>query len=299
MAWLRKGVVMNLRTLISLAMQTSVFVIVCGLGLKASPKDAAFLFRRPGALARSLLAMNVVMPTVAVVLAASFKFHQAVEIALVALAVSPVPPLLPGKQLKAGGQPSYAIGLLIATAILAIVFVPAMLELLEWAFGNVMYMSISGIAELVAITVLIPLAAGTIVRHLAPERAEQFAGRVSLVGTVLLLVGLVPVLSTALPAVASLWGNGTVAALAVFVLAGLTVGHLLGGPDTYDRRVLALATATRHPGVALAIASTNFPEQKLVQAAVVWYLIVAAILSAVYLGWRRRCDAAEPVMVIK
>jgi BASS family bile acid:Na+ symporter len=282
---------MDLRTLISLTMQISVFVIVCGLGLKASPRDAESLFRRPGTLTRSLLAMNVVMPMVAVALAASFKFHQAVEIALVALAVSPVPPLLPNKQLKAGGHPSYAIGLLIATAILAIVFVPAMLELLEWAFGNAMYMPISGITKLVAITVLIPLAVGNIVHHVAPEQAERFAGRISLVGTILLFVGLVPVLFTALPAVASLLGNGTVAALAVFVLAGLTVGHLLGGPDTYDRRVLALATATRHPGVALAIASTNFPDQKLVQAAVVWYLIIAAILSALYLSWRRQRDA--------
>jgi BASS family bile acid:Na+ symporter len=53
----------------------------------------------------------------------------------------------------------------------------------------------------------------------------------------------------------SLVGNGTILALGAFTLAGLAAGHLLGGPNRDDCTVLALATASRHPGVALAIAS--------------------------------------------
>ena len=49
---------------------------------------------------------------VAVALAVAFDFTPVVEVALLALAISPVPPLLPGKEFKAGGRASYTIGLL-------------------------------------------------------------------------------------------------------------------------------------------------------------------------------------------
>jgi BASS family bile acid:Na+ symporter len=66
-------------------------------------------------------------------------------------------------------------------------------------------------------------------------------------------------------------------------VVGLVVGHVLGGPDADDRAVLALATATRHPGVALAIATEIFPTQKLVAPALILYVIVGAISSVPYI----------------
>src|SRR5688500_14428366 len=104
--------IMELATLISIAIRASIGLIVFGLALNASPQDALYLFRRPGQLVRSLLAMNVMMPLFAAALAAAFDLNPAVKIALIALAVSPVPPVLPKKQLKAGGRASYAVGLL-------------------------------------------------------------------------------------------------------------------------------------------------------------------------------------------
>jgi len=52
--------------------------------------------------------------------------------------------------------------------------------------------------------------------------------------------------------------------------------------------VLALCTASRHPGIAIAIAAANFPDQKRVPAAVLLYLIVNGILSGPYLKWTRQ-----------
>ena len=68
---------------------------------------------------------------------------------------------------------------------------------------------------------------------------------------------------------------------------GLAAGHLLGGPQSEDRTALALSTSSRHPAVALAMASANFPDQKLIPAAILLYLIVNAIVSLPYLAWRR------------
>src|SRR5262245_44606724 len=110
---------MDLKQLVILAAQLSIIVTVFGFGLKATTDDLLYLVRRPGLLTRSLVAMFVVMPVVAVVLVRLFDFRLTVEIALLVLAISPVPPILPARETKAGGHSAYAIGLMAMLALLA------------------------------------------------------------------------------------------------------------------------------------------------------------------------------------
>jgi BASS family bile acid:Na+ symporter len=250
---------MATQAVILLVLKASIILSVFAIGLKATFADATFLFRRPGQLIGALLSMHVLMPLTALAVGAPFDLHPAVKIALVALAVSPIPPLLPKKTLQVGGEASYTIGLLVAAALLAIMFVPVAVELLGRAFGAPRHMSPGAVARLVLLTVLVPLVVGIAVRSLAAAFAARIARPVSLVSTVLLIASALPVLFTAWPTIVSLTGDGTIVALAAFVLIGLAVGHLLGGPDQEDRTVLALSTASRHPGVALAIAHASFP----------------------------------------
>src|SRR5258705_3153268 len=109
---------MNLQELIPLALKVSVVALVVAIGLKASLQDATYLLRRPGELLRAILAMNVLLPIVMIALAFFFDLTPAVRIALVALSVSPVPPILPNRAIKAGGEESYSIGLLVAAAVM-------------------------------------------------------------------------------------------------------------------------------------------------------------------------------------
>ena len=272
---------------IPLVLNVSILLTVFTLGLQTSIDDVLSLLRRPSLLLRSLLAMSVVMPLVALALDAAFKFRPAVEIALVALALSPVPPVLPKKELKAGGSSSYGFGLLVIAGLFAIVFVPLALEVVERVFSVPLQLSPGQVAQIILLTVLAPLGLGVLFKSVAPTLAERIARPLSLVATVLLLAGALPILFTKWPAMISLIGNGTLAAIVVFILVGLTAGHLLGGPDPADRTVLALSTASRHPGVALAIVSANFPQAKLVLPAVLLYLIMGAILTIPYLKWRK------------
>jgi BASS family bile acid:Na+ symporter len=89
----------------------------------------------------------------------------------------------------------------------------------------------------------------------------------------------------------SLIGHGAIIAFVAFVLVGLAAGQLLGGPSPEDRTVLALSTALRHPGVAIAIAYTNFPQEKLALAAVMLYLLLGLLLTIPYIKLRRRQHA--------
>jgi len=282
---------MNLQTLIPIVLQASILLSVFAIGLKASAQDATYLFRRPGKLARALLAMNVLMPVFVVVLISIFSLSPAVRIALVALSVSPIPPLLPNKMVKAGGTDSYAIGLLIAVGLLAIIFVPFAVEIIERVRQVPLQMTAASIATLIFVTTMLPLGLGVAVHSFVPALAERLAKPIAQIAGIGLLACVVAILFAAAPAIWTLVGNGTVIALAAFVLFGLTIGHFLGGPEPENRTSLALSTASRHPGIALALAQANFPEQKLAMAAVLLYLLVNAIVAIPYLLWTKRRQA--------
>src|SRR5262245_7117482 len=280
---------MDLAALVQLAITASICLIVVSLGLGATHEDALYLFRRPGELLRALISMNVVMPLVAAALAAPFGLSPAMQITLVALAVSPVPPILPRREVNVGGRASYAIGLLTAAGLLAVVYVPIAMSLLGRLFSVDVHMPTGIVARIVAITVLGPLATGIIVRRVAPDLAARIARPLALAGFVLLGLGVVMVLLSAWRAAWALVGSGRVLALVAFVVIGLAVGQLLGGPRREDRTVLALSTALRHPGMALAIGGTLFPEHhKFVTGGLVLYLLVGQLLLIPYLIWRRR-----------
>lgn len=289
---------MSLTTLIQFALGASVFLDVFSLGLKANARDATCFFRNSGKLARALLSMFIVMPLFAAALASAFDLHPVVKIALVALAVAPVPPLLPKEAMKAGGRSSYAIGLLVAASLLSIVFTPLAIDMLGKVFGAHARLPLGAIARIVLLTVIVPLGAGMLVRRVAHTFAERTAPLIALAATALLVASVIPILFIAWPAVEFLLGDGTLIAIVSFVLMGLAAGHLLGGPDPENRTVQALSTASRHPGIAMAIASANFPELKLTPAAILLYLIVSAIVLLPYLAWRKRRHIQYAIFIV-
>jgi bile acid:Na+ symporter, BASS family len=274
--------------LILFVLQASIVLSVLSLGLGTSLTDPWYLFGRRRQVVRSLFSMNIAMPLFASTLAVGSNLYPAVKFALIMLAISPMPPMLPKRQLKAGARASYVFGLLVAAALFAIVFVPVAVAVLGKAFGKPLHTPAGTIAKILFAQILIPLAAGIALRESAPEFAERIAKRVALLAAALLVVAGVPLLFFALPVCLPLIGNGTLAVLVAFCLGGLATGHVLGGPEAENRTVLALSTASRHPAAAITIANANFPEEKTIFGALLLYLIVSTILSAAYLAWLRR-----------
>lgn len=286
----------DMKQLIILAFQISILATVFGFGLKAVPEDLLYVIRKPWLLVRSLLAVFVMMPIVAIALVHWFDFRPTVEIALFALAISPVPPILPMKEAKASGHHSYGLGLMALLALLSIVFIPFAIELPEIFLGRPFSAAPGAIAAVVLKTALLPLAVGMTIRAVAPGIAERIAKPVSLVAKVLLPLAVVVLLYHVAPALWALIGDRTVAGMIIFVAAGLTVGHVLGRPNPDHSVVLALSTACRHPAIALTIAATNYPDRHF-GATILLYLIVSAIVSFAYIIWQRhrQHSASAPV----
>ena len=281
--------------LVKLGVAVSVGLTVFSIGLQTAARDLGSFLGRPGLVIRSLVAMNVIMPLLALVFALRFRLEPAVTVALVALSLSPVPPILPRKQFSVSDDTPYVLGLLTIGSALAVVVAPLVLALVSRTFGRDLEVAPGTIARALTMSVFVPVVAGFVVQRFWPAAARRLAPVAAKVGGVLLLVVVIALIVVAHRPMWTLVGNGTLLAMVAFAGVGLLVGHLLGGPDRGDRAVLALATATRHPGVAIAIASSA-SQVRNVGAAVLLYLLVSTLVSAPYVARRksRRADVHAP-----
>ena len=141
------------------------------------------------------VAMFVVMPVTALILARAFHLHPAVKIALVALALSPLPPTFPRKAIKQGG------GALLCgrapgrgdTRCRAAHSVVARADRTQPAHAPAdAARRGAGAGILVA-----PAAAGAgmVVRKVAPAFAQRAAGPISTIAFAVLALGVIPILS--------------------------------------------------------------------------------------------------------
>lgn len=284
---------MDLATLLPFLLKTSIMFMVLGIGLNAQWRDALYLLGQPSLLLRSLISMYVAMPLVAVGFVVAFDLPFAVKVALIALTLSPVPPILPKKELKAGGHAPYAISLLVVMAVLAIAIVPPAVSWFASMWDRTSMIRAAEIAKVVGASVLAPLSIGMALRHWLPTLAQRAAGPVGALGNLLLFASALPLAYATWPQIHALFGNGTVLIIAIIVVVGLGVGHVLGAPQFDDRTVLALSTASRHPAIALASAVSVGTESRAALAAILLYLIVATIVCIPYVMWRKRQSRAR------
>lgn len=271
-----------------LVLKLSVVALIFGIGLGSTPADLAYLWRRPRLLARSLVAMYLVVPLVILLLAKVLPMTTAVRTAVLVLAVSAGAPLLPKRLMKLGRE-GYVFSLVVTSSLVAIVAVPLWVELIAAVFGRDAQVDPLRLAALIAKAFLAPLLLGMAVRRLLRSVDERVSER--------LLTGAAIVLAAAAVGLLVLHGHLVVEAgwrpvvgLLSMTLIALAIGHLMGGPDPGDRTALAVSCATRHVGVAV-LAASAVPGPK-TAAFVLAYVVTAGIASAAYLRWRASSHAA-------
>ncbi len=285
---------MNAVKWLSLALQFSIMLMVLGFGLTATWHEATYLLRTPKLLARTVVSMNIIMPVIAAVLASIFPLPLEVKAALVALALSPVPPMIQKSQLTAGGRREYVVGLMVAMSLVAIILVPLAVLIFNRVLGSAAVVTPLTVAKIMLKTVFAPLFVGLLIRQWFPA-AEKASGAILAVAGILLVLGVALLLIGLWPVTRSYLGNGVVLMLTVLAAIGLGVGHLMGGPLPGDRTVLAISTSSRHPAVALAIATSGPLTEDLVKqelAVILLYVLAAMILAIPYKKWRARTAGA-------
>ena len=270
-----------------MALKISVGIIILAIGMSSTLGDLTYLWRRPGLLLRSVVAMYVLVPLTALLMMKVMTLTPGVEIALLVFAVSAGAPLLPRKMLDVGDG-AYTFSLVVTSTLLAIIFVPAWLMVLGSQFGDPMELKPVQIGLVFAKTFFTPLLVGMLLRYYFSSFARAVADRLMMVAGLVLTLSAVALLVLNWNVLLEARGPALFI-LAILIAAALAIGHWLGGPNEDDRTTLAIACATRHIGIAVLVAtSVPGPRTAVLISA---YIVIAAIVSIPYLRWRSSCSA--------
>ncbi len=264
------------------------FSAMFALGLGESVQGLRHLWGQRGLLLRSLLAIYVLVPLVAVLVAGTMPGLPPAAVAgILFMGAAGSAPFVVRKAVsKVHTSAEYAVSLQITTASLAIVTVPITLLLLpgDWRVSPL------EVAWQVFRAQLVGLGLGVLVHELRPAIAARlmrpFAAIASLLLALEVLVAAVLIVPRLLPRL-----NGmAVLAMAVVIVISIAIGHLLGGPRPDTRVSLGLLTATRNLGLALMIAGANLEEPIRLPAMgmILTYTLVSQILHLPYLFWCKR-----------
>jgi BASS family bile acid:Na+ symporter len=279
---------MGLTAYLLLALKVSVALLIFAVGLGSRLKDFSYLTQRPGVMLRSLLAMYVVVPLLALAAVKLLQLPAGVELALLVLAISAGAPLLPRKLMRLGNE-EYVFSLVVISSLLAIVTVPAWLAVLEPQFPRLDTVEPAKVAVVLGKSFLLPLLLGMAARWLLRDASDRVSDALLKAVGIVFSACALTLLATHWQLIAAIFGLPLLA-LGGFTLAALGVGHLMGGPDPNDRTALAVTCATRHVGVAMVIAAATPGPRTVVL--IVAYMLASALVIIPYMKWRGRVTPA-------
>lgn len=283
-----------LKHLLPMLLTLSLALLVVAAGIASSRGDFAYVVGRPSLLGRAFLAIVVIPVIAAIVVISLFPISHAAKAGIFLMAISPVPPLMPNKALKFGGSAGYIYGIQGAAALMALFTVPLLGALGDRLYDVDAQFPAAVVARNVFLGLVVPLAVGLMIgRWLFPKASPALPRYLIIVADILLVIVFVPLMIKAAPEVAALVGDGSIVAMGIVIVVALAGGHLLGGPGEVDRPTLAVASALRHPGIALALAGANHAAPP-VTAGVLLFLLVAMVVLTLYqIAMRRRRPPAQ------
>jgi BASS family bile acid:Na+ symporter len=270
----------------------TIFTLMFALGVNNSFEQLISLWRRPGLLLRSLVAVVFLVPLVVALLLWVFKLPPAVATGLAVLAAAPGAPLTYKRSQMAGGDPTYTASLQLTLALLAVGITPLILAVFSFLFGLVIKgVTLFEVARQVVQVTFLPVIIGLSLQEFAPRLAAVLRKPVSMLANILfiLLLLILVLLLTFAPKLRALLNVGGQLALAILlmVVISLAIGHLLGGPRRDQRSALATACIARNIGLALFIAELSDYGQHFIPT-LLTYMILGGLLAVPYAVWSKR-----------
>lgn len=277
---------MSMKELIGFGFTVSIFLGVMAVGMRIAPTDLPYVLLNRSRLVRAFLAMGVLAPAAAILVSHMFSLHPAVTLALLTLSIAPVGSLFSANMapLVTPGHAAYARGLFFASTVLSVILTPLAVEVIQRIYSANVHLNPLAVAKIVFGSVLLPLGIGFAISHFWPA-ARRWIPEIQKVSSALILVCGVLVIAGTWSLMGSVLREGTLIAIVLLSLIWLAIGHFLGGPDEDDRTVLAFATASRHPAIALAVAS--LVDQPLAPIGVLLTVLVSSLAMAPYKMWRK------------
>lgn len=274
-----------LLTFVSLA----VFTLMLDIGISQSPEQLTSLWRQPGLLLRSLLAVLVLVPAVVILVLMLIDTPSEVAVTLALLAASPGAPLTTRRSRLAGADVTYVSSLQLTLALMAVVVTPLILSVFYLAFDlpSASATPLQVGAQIAQVT-LLPVLIGLAMQRLAPELTARLAKPLDLTAKIMFLLLILVMIATLvmIPELRKGFLAGWPALLAILIVAAtaIVIGHALGGPEPTQRSGLATASLARNIGLALFIGElANLGE--IMIPTLLAYMILGALLALPYSIW--------------
>ena len=262
-----------LETLAQLSMLVFVIGSMLSMGLTLTIPQILKPLSSARLVAFALLVNFVLIPGLAYGFVLIFDLSGPLEIGLILLSTAAGAPFLPKLAQVAKGNVAFSVGLMVLLMIVTIIFLPLVLPLL---LGDV-EVNPWDIAQSLVILMLIPLAAGLLIRARYEETAANILPTFSMASNIALITLAILGLVLNFDGMIGLVGTLGLLAGALFVIIALAVGYLAGGSDSGIRSVLGLGTGQRNISAALVVAAQNF------DAEVLTYILVIAVISLIIL----------------
>lgn len=264
----------------------TVCTVMFDVGLGIVPGEFLWLWRRPELMLKALFAVLVAVPAIAFAVSHALQLPRAAEVGLMVMSISPGAPVALQRSLGAGGHRSFAPGLQVTVAVLAVISMPLSIAALNVVYGAHASVGPWQLMKQVFVAQLMPLGLGVLVALRGPRVAEWLKPRLFRIWRVLAI-------TLAVLAVIGFWGALVKAGPWVAIGAALTtlgaiaVGHGLGGPDPTTRTAVGISASARNPGLALLVVAVNGAPPA-VKITVLSYIVVSGLTILPYVLWRKR-----------
>jgi BASS family bile acid:Na+ symporter len=280
---------MHLPTALALVMIVSTMI---GAGLQVDRARLTATLRRYDLLGKALLGNFVVVPFVAWLAVRAFGVGPELATGILLMAMAPgVPFLVNSAGRQQGGSLSFAVEIAFLFSALSVVTIPITAGLL--LPGGALAIPTQRFLTTLIGFQLVPLLIGAAIGPRLSEAVVEKTTRVlHLIFAVTALVFAAVLSDKIVAAVASVYGFGHLAAIAVIGLCALLTGWVLGGPHRDDRRTLSIATLMRNIGLCALIATSEFPNTPVVPAVITYFAITFAISLPIRIYFHRTRDAA-------
>ena len=221
-----------------------------------------------------LLANFVLTPLAAFALARVLRLDEPLGVGLLLLGCAAGAPFLPKLAQLAKGNLAFAVGAMVLLMVVTVGYLPIVLPLLlpgvtvdSWK-----------IARSLVLVMLLPLAAGLVLKAVYEDRAVRVKPLLDWISNVSLILLVLLITAANIDKVLEVFGTRGIFAGLLFIALGFGIGWLLGGPGNDTRRVLALGTGQRNIAAALVVGSQSFSDPR-----VVVMVVVVAIVGLIVL----------------
>lgn len=230
--------------------------LAVGLGLTVGQILAPLKNIRVVAL--SLAANFVLAPLAAFGLWRVFDLDDPLGIGLLLCGLAAGAPFLIKLAEFAKADMAFAVGLMVLLMVVTVGYVPLILPI----FVSGTAVNPAQIAMSLVVLMLIPLAAGLLLRARGPGAAARLQPVIAKVSTVSMILVIAFTIAAHFNSVLSVFGTFGILAAVIYTVICAGIGWLMGGPGT--REVLALGTAQRNAAAAFVVAGQNFDDPKVV-----------------------------------